>query len=284
MRLLLLLILSLIPFCLKAGQVDYTSSDSMKIVRLLDEASKMHADRNAVLYFAKKFIGCQYVAHTLEVNEEERLVVNASKLDCTTFVETVSALTICAYKKLYSFDSFCMVLRNLRYREGGINGYESRLHYFSEWITDNSQLGFVKEMQSPVPPFEGRQLIDVCFMSEHPEYYKALKSNRELTDVIGDMEKRISGSVRRFIPKSKVVNSGLMRNVVKDGDIIAITCNTKGLDIAHVGFAVWKNGKLHLLHASSKYKKVIEDPVELRTYLMRNKSFTGIRVIRILKE
>ena len=40
-----------------------------------------------------------------------------------------------------------------------------------------------------------------------------------------------------------------------NGDIIAITTKMPGLDIAHVGIAEYKEGKLHLLHASSTLGK-----------------------------
>ena len=79
--------------------------DAQKIGSLLMEASKLSKGENIPLFFARKFIGIPYVAHTLEVNDDERLVVNTRQLDCTTFVETVTALTLCAYNKEYSYDA-----------------------------------------------------------------------------------------------------------------------------------------------------------------------------------
>ena len=54
-------------------------------------------------------------------------------------------------------------------------------------------------------------------------------------------------------------------------------------DIAHLGFAVWKDGKLHLLNASMLHKKVVEEPMTLYQYLQQHSTHTGIRIIRILK-
>lgn len=48
-----------------------------------------------MLWFGKKFIGVPYVGGTLDRAEEEKLVINTSELDCTTFVEIVTALTRC---------------------------------------------------------------------------------------------------------------------------------------------------------------------------------------------
>jgi hypothetical protein len=73
----------------------------------------------------------------------------------------------------------------------------------------------------------------------------------------------------------------MLRQTIHDGDIIAITCNKKGLDIAHLGFAVWKKNGLHLLNASQLRKKVVEEPMTLYRYLQKHPSHTGIRIIRI---
>lgn len=40
---------------------------------------------NAMLKYGLNFLKTPYVAHTLEVNEEEKLVVNFDEVDCTTF-------------------------------------------------------------------------------------------------------------------------------------------------------------------------------------------------------
>ena len=67
---------------------------------------------------------------------------------------------------------------------------------------------------------------------------------------------------------------------IMDGDIIAITTKLPGLDIAHVGIAEYRNGKLHLLHASSTLGKVVVSDTPLSHMLNNNKSWTGIRVVR----
>jgi hypothetical protein len=72
-----------------------------------------------------------------------------------------------------------------------------------------------------------------------------------------------------------------MRKTVHDGDILAITCSKPGLEIAHLGFAVWRKDGLHLLNASQLHKKVVEEPMTLYRYLKKHRSHTGIRVIRI---
>ena len=259
-------------------RVTYQRADSLKICRLLRDANK----QTTTLWFARQFLNIPYVAHTLEVNPAEQLVVNTRQLDCTTLVETVTALTLCAHQGKRSWNDYLTTLRTLRYRKGKLDGYPSRLHYFSDWIADKTAMSIVKEIHSPNPPFSAVQHINVNYMSTHPDAYQALKAHPEWVSVIRQQEETLSGTTSRYIPKSALKrNTKALRQAVHDGDIIAITCNKKGLDIAHLGFAVWKKDGLHLLNASQIHKKVVQEPMTLYQYLQKHPSHTGIRIIRI---
>mgnify|MGYP002522621278 CR=1 FL=1 len=259
----------------------YQKADSITICHLLSEARRQPAETNIPLFFARQFLGIPYVAHTLEAQGDERLVVNTRQLDCTTLVETVTALTQCAYRQQYSWQAYLKALTAMRYRKGVIDRYPSRIHYFTEWITQNSKTGLVAELQQPNPPFMAIQTVDVNYMSNHPESYQALRQHPDYVGEIREMEQRVSGQQFRYIPKARVGRSAELRKVIRDGDIIAITCKKAGLDIAHLGFAVWKKGNLHLLNASQLHKKVVEEPMTLYQYLQKHPSHTGIRIIRI---
>ena len=115
----------------------YDKQDSITIEKLLAEAQTLKTEENRMLFFGKQFIGIPYVAHTLEKGVDEVLVVNTRELDCTTFIETCTALTLADQKDIRSFAGYCQILRQLRYRQGIIDEYPSRLHYFSQWIADN---------------------------------------------------------------------------------------------------------------------------------------------------
>ena len=265
------------------GRVSYLQNDSLTICRLLDEAHTLPRTTNYPLFFARKFLNIPYVAHTLEINDDERLVVNTRQLDCTTLVETVTALTLCAYRHLFTWRDYLNALTAMRYRHAQIDDYTSRIHYFTEWITLNTEAGIVTEIQTPNPPFSAVQHVNVNYMSTHPKSYKALREHPEFVDAIREMEQRVTGGTFRYIPKQAVKNHALLRRVINDGDIIAITCKKAGLDIAHLGFAVWKDGRLHLLNASMLHKKVVEEPMTLYQYLQQHSTHTGIRIIRINK-
>lgn len=264
-----------------ASYVQYTKADSLKVVGLLESASELSGRANVTVFFARKLLGLPYVAHTLEVNRRERLVVNLRQLDCTTYVENVVALTMCARQKAYTFNAFCDNLRTIRYRGGSVPHYVKRLHYFTDWIEDNTAKGLCREVQAPVPPFTAVQDINVYYMSTYPEKYKMLKDNPEYVPQIAETEKALNKKSFRYVPKSAVKNTTLLRSTIKDGDILALTTTLKGLDIQHVGFAVWHDDGLHLLNASSLRRKVVEEPLTLYSYLQRQRTMTGVRVVRL---
>lgn len=260
-----------------AAQTTFLPADSIKICQLLSQTNS----ETSTLWFARQFLNVPYVAHTLEVNDDERLVVNTRQLDCTTLVETVAALKLCAQQGKRGFADYQQILRTLRYRQGRMAGYPSRLHYFTDWIRDKVEMQLVTDIQQPNPPFTAVQTVRVNYMSTHPTAYKALKANASLVPEIRAQEQSLTGMKVRYIPKHQIRNNKLLRSVVKDGDILAITCNKKGLDIAHLGFAVWRKDGLHLLNASMIHKKVVEEPMTLYQYMQKHKTHTGIRVVRI---
>lgn len=268
---------SLIPLSLHATLVQYQREDSIKVVELLKEVPP---SENLMVYFARQFKEIPYVGHTLELNDKERLIVNLRELDCTTLVENVLALSLCARDSLYSFEAFCHVLQKIRYEQGDEPAYVRRLHYFTSWIEDNTQMGFCQEIQSPTPPFSSVQTIETNYMTTHPDRYRMLKVNPNDIPAIRDMEEAINGRKYRYIPQENLTNTQLLRQTIHDGDIIAIITNIAGLDTQHIGIAVWHDDGLHLLNASSIHHKVVEEPMTLQQYLFQHKTMPGIRIIR----
>jgi len=264
-------------------KVVYQRSDSLRIVSLLREARSMPATTCWPVHFAMKFEGVKYRLHTLEVSDPERLIVNVSRLDCTTLVETVTALTLCVRQGRYAWDDYLQMLTSLRYRNGELNGFTSRLHYFSDWIADNQRRGNVVEIQSPNPPFTATQTLKLNYMSRHPKAYRQLKAHKKMIPDIAKAEQQLSGTTIRYIPKSLVGGSREKLSCINDGDILCMTTQVKGLDITHLGFAVWKKDGLHLINASQIHHGVVLEPMTLYKYQMKHPHQTGIRVVRISK-
>ena len=254
--------------------------DRASIEKWLQEAVSLPKDSCRTLHFAKKMLGVPYVAGTLDGNEEEQLVVLVDSLDCTTFVETVLAFCIADKRGERDYEGFKKALTQIRYRDGILNGYTSRLHYFSDWIRNNEQMGFVKECTSETACSQPKELW-LDFMTTHVDSYLPMKKNPELVKEMASHEKNWQGTVVSYIPKEKL-NLSPEELKIKDGDVLALVTNIKGLDVVHVGFAFWKDNQLHLLHASSSAKKVIEDPKTQYESSKNTKAHIGVRAIRFV--
>ena len=239
---------------------------------------------DAVARLGETFVGTTYTPGTLEVPGPERVVVNLRELDCVTFIENMLALvrliredgTASLETPAPAKARYESYLRDLRYRGGALAGYPSRLHYFSEWLSDNARRGRLRQLGRELGGTLDREPID--FMSTHPKSYRQL-SEPGILDSIRAIETRLNaGEGRWYIPEDRIAS---VADQIRDGDLIAATSTVKGLDIAHTGIALWKNGKLHLLHAPLVGKSVEISAVPLADRIKSIASQDGIMVARL---
>ncbi len=226
----------------------------------------------------RSFLNTEYKAFTLEQVGKEQLVIHLTGLDCTTFLENTLTISRCIKKQKTSFEDYQNELTNIRYRDGKLNGYPSRLHYFSDWIYNNSKKGIVKDVTKEIG---GKPIkFNVFFMSKNPDKYKKLTESPEFIPLIAKQEKEINKRKYYYIPKEKV---STIEDKIQNGDLIAITTNLPGLDVGHVGIAVKESdGRIHFLHAPLSGSKVQISEKPLPEYLAAIKKHTGIIVLRVL--
>ncbi len=256
----------------------YTKADSAKIVQLLTLTPTGTSD---VLYYSRQFKGIPYVASTLEVKDPEQLIVNTRELDCTTLVETVLALALTHRGGRTSFADYCRNLMRIRYRHGVMDGYLSRLHYFTWWMHDNMEKGIIEEVRDSLH-FTEPITVSNNYMSLHAEKYPLLVRHPEWVDSIRSLERAQNGKDGTYLPKSATGLSQQQLSIIHDGDLVAIVTRKAGIDYSHLGFAVWgKDGRLHLLNASSIHHKVVEEAKTLNKYLSEHPSSIGIRLFRL---
>ena len=228
-----------------------------------------------VIKVAKHFIGTPYVAGTLEI-EPERLTVNTRETDCILFVEMCLAMSLTAKEAEPTFEKYVDNLRQLRYRNGKVDGYASRLHYTSEWIIQGETRGIFQEVSRQC----GGSVLDqkFNFMSTHPASYKQLKDNPKAVAKIRIAEQNLETWDYWYIPKADLPEC--IKNI-KTGDIIGFNSSTPGLDIAHVAYAYWEGDTLTFIHASYTDKKVVINKTPLVPYTNGIKGHNGLRVIRL---
>jgi len=229
-----------------------------------------------LILVGKNFLGAPYAANTIETEGGETLVVNLRQFDCFTFVENCVVLARLIKAGKTSFEDYSDQLEKIRYRRGGLKGYSSRLHYFSDWLYDNGKKGMVKDITLEIG---GKPVLkEIHFMTKHPENYPALKNEAPYREMLA-VEKHLSGQARYIIPKSGFRK---LEGRIGDGNLIGITTDMEGLDVTHVGFAVWVKNHIHLLHASEKEGTVVLAENTLGHYLFKVNTRSGIVIAQVL--
>ncbi len=219
-----------------------------------------------------------YVAGMLDEPSSETLICRLDGFDCVTFVETTLALARGIKAQDYSVASFKNHIQDQRYRGGRLDGYCSRLHYFSEWIMDNEERGNVRNISEEVGGERLAKKID--FMTANREKYPRFAKDEATFECVREMEARLEGFDFYYLPQNSIRSA---YDELQAGDIVATATSVGGLDVTHSGL-VYDDGEggKGFLHASpTGGVKVSPD---LQDYIKSNKSQIGIVVVRPIAE
>lgn len=218
--------------------------------------------------------GKPYVAGILDEPGEESLICRLDGFDCVTFVETAFAMARAVRDQDYSEETFRENVLETRYRAGEMDGYCSRIHYFTEWVVDNQRRGLVDDVTEEAG---GRPLDkQFNFMTENRDRYPRLVDNDVLFECIQEMEAELATHTFHYIPQQEIRAA---YPHLQAGDILALVTDIEGLDVTHTGL-VYANedGSRGLLHASTS-GGVIVSP-DLQGYVTNNRRQIGILVAR----
>ena len=248
------------------------ASDSLLFLEKQKYALEQTSIPAKTLAVARSFVGTPYVNGCLDRTSEECLTVNLCELDCWTFVENSLAI---ALAEPGDYQSYKTHLQELRYWGGNVNGYGSRIHYFTGWLLQSEKRGILQDLTQTMGGIPYQKKIG--YMSARPAKYPKIKDKENLRN-LRTAERRINAHQWYYIPKKRVA---AMEYLIQEGDIVSLTAWKPELDIAHQGFAVKINGRIHLMHASSLGRKVIISKQPLPEYLATQVGQTGIMVARL---
>ena len=229
-------------------------------------------------------IGTPYKAFTLEAyikaggdpTKKEPLTLSLTEFDCVSLVEACLGVARAADDGATpSWAGFAREVERMRYRSGERGSYSTRLHYFSEWITDGARRGLVRDL--------GQELGGVVdarplrFMTEHRGSYPAL-ANDSVFREIGEMERRLDASPRWMIPTARIPE---VSDRIESGDVLAFATAIPRLDVTHAAFAYRDaSGVLRVLHAPLSGGAVEITRLTLPDYVAAIKRSTGILLAR----
>jgi hypothetical protein len=198
------------------------------------------------------FLGRPYAQDTLigGPEEDEKLVIDLSRFDCITYVETLLALS-----RSRSTKGFVSELERIRYRGGKVD-WSSRHHYFADWMRQNEKRGVVKIRTKG----SGSRAIDarLSFIAGLPPRH-----------------------VRFHVVPKKDISRALKR--ISDGTIAAFASVRAQLDFFHTGILFFEDSgersieSLMLYQARKSAGRVIVQPLSdfLKANRMRGIAFAA---------
>jgi hypothetical protein len=230
--------------------------------------------------------GTPYVPFTLDAYLRtggnpwhEPLTLSLTRFDCVTLVEACLAVARMAHEEGQpTWDRFGREVERMRYRGGERRGYTSRLHYFSEWITDGEKRGLVRDLGAELGAAEDSRPLR--FMTEHRGSYPALADDGVFRE-IGTIERRLDGHPRRVVPTKRIPE---VVDRIETGDVLAFATEIPGLDVTHAAFAYRdRNRILRVLHAPLSGGVVEVTRATLPEYVAAIHGSTGVLVARPLE-
>ena len=232
-------------------------------------------------------IGTPYVAFTLEEyiraggdpSATEPLALSLTRFDCVSLVESCLAITRVADDTTApTWERFAREMERMRYRGGERRDYTSRLHYFSEWISDGARRGLLRNLGAELGGVEDRRPLR--FMTEHRASYPAL-ANDKVFEGIAVMERSLDDEPRRVIPTERIPE---VSERIETGDVLAFATAIPGLDVTHSAFAYRdRDGVLRVLHAPLSGGAVEITTTTLPQYVAAIRRSTGILVARPMR-
>lgn len=209
----------------------------------------------------------------------EPLVLSLTRFDCVTLVESCLAVArSAAADGSASWERFSREIERMRYRGGVRGGYDSRLHYFGEWIADGARRGLLRDLGAELGGDADTRPLR--FMTTHRASYPALADDR-VFEAIARAERSLDGQARRVVPAARIAD---VSDRIETGDVLAFATAIGGLDVSHAAFAYRdEGGTLRVLHAPLSGGAVQVTRATLGEYVAAIRRATGILVARPLR-
>jgi hypothetical protein len=238
----------------------------------------------AVVRVGEQAAGTPYVASTLEEylkaggtpTSTAPLTLSLTRFDCVTLVESCLAVArVARATEPPSWERVGREVERMRYRGGTRGDYATRLHYFSEWISDGERRGLVHDLGAELGGVADARPLR--FMTEHRASYPALADDG-VYRAIGEMERRLDAHVRHVVPTAQIAG---VAERIQTGDVLAFATAIPGLDVSHSAMAYRDHdGVLRVLHAPLSGGVVEVTTRTLPEYVGAIKRATGILVAR----
>ncbi len=204
--------------------------------------------------------------------------------DCTTFVETVMALSLAK-----DFGDFERLMNLIRYKDGVVS-YVARNHFTdADWIANNVSAGLLRDITQTVA---GKKRVEVATaVVDKAGWYRKMKLNEGQDikpetvslpyvglDSIFTADGGIDWGLLDRIP------SGAVGNVVRPNWDLTKEIGTR-MNVSHQVLMIRKNGRLLVRQATSVAKKQVVDMdvIEFLRPLLQSSTIKGVNFLEVVE-
>lgn len=167
--------------------------------------------------------------------------------DCTTFVETVGALS-----RAHSIEDLAQEVLKIRYA-GDVYAFDTRNHFpEADWIPNNSAKGVLKDITSEIATRAGLKPLIVSKTIDRGAWL-AKQPDRPVNRSVAaefSAKKEVKLPYVAYVPFEQIEKS--VPNIPQ-GAIVNIVRSSRAkfpVLISHQGFIIWKDGVAYFRHAS----------------------------------
>ncbi len=281
--------ISLLVFAIAhSAQAAFVDTPTLEALLSIPSVKKLNA-RERAIYYADIFLQNKtpYMADPLGEGPNGQIskapLYRFDGFDCTTFVETVMALSFST-----NANQFQQRINQIRYKNAEVD-YAARNHFTSiDWIPNNSVQGFVKDITIAVAGKDTRwsqTWIDkASWFAKKGENYIEMSQHfdRQLAQLA-------------YVGKEDLLAKPELVNRIPSGSIFNLVRPTKvagtRLDVSHQGFLIRENGVLYMVHASNgmsrdgsdNYMGVKKEPLHnyISRVMLSKESMVGFNILAL---
>lgn len=244
-----------------------------------------HTISARITHISAQFLGKPYELSALgegpDGDYDQFPLSRTDAFDCETYVDTVLALALA-----HDTVSFHHYINQIRYKNGQVS-FITRNHFTDlDWNKNNQKQGFVTDITTNIRDADDRP---VAFMAQalidKPSWYQHFStdkirmkraSHRQIAERLRSLKqegrhlpKRVSAipylpltalfkpnGQPNFYLFKQIPNAAIIEIIRPDWDLQK-QIGTH-LNVSHLGFAIWKDGKLFFRQASSTQHKVVD--------------------------
>ncbi len=247
------------------------------------------------------FLGKRYSRYTLGEGRKGRYdqkpLYRFDRFDCTTYIETVMALSYAANPK-----DFIRYIKEIRYKNAKIS-FLTRNHFPSvDWIPNNIKAHFIKDITEELAgsiPVEKREIVidKKKWLKTMPKRRLSVPGRFNPSKILRELRKTQTSEKNEILTyinlETIISDEGSLNHILKNipsGSIINIiqsnspsTYRTGStFNVIHQGLCIYKNGIPYFRHASStRLKRVVEIPPKKYLHRVYYMYILGINVLKI---